>query len=273
MRLKTASILLTIILIASLSAWAQDEGDGSRGSFLITRPSASPNNTAKTDVKKSGADKGSSASTKPASLGLGYTLYKKDSSGKAVRVNPAQEFKSGDALRITLEPNASGYLYVFHTENNGEPTMLYPDARLNNGKNIIKAHVPREIPSSSDPDPSQRWFVFDDKPAVERIYIVISRQPLPDLPVGEKLLALCKTNPNSCPVRPSEAIWSKVKTASAAPVIASKSKTEGQAQSDIEKDSIGRGLGLPKDAPSPSVINMSSSASDLLVTAIDLKHK
>jgi uncharacterized protein DUF4384 len=272
MRLKAFSILISIILLASLSAWAQneDEGDGSRGSFLSTRPSTPA--TTKSDVKKSTV--GPSISLKHAPMGIGYTLYMRDESGKAVRADSSMEFRSGEAVRITLEPNTSGYLYVFHTENDGVPTMLFPDSRLNDGRNAVRAHVPCEIPSSLDPNPTQRWFVFDDKPAAERLYVVFSRQPLADVPTEAKLLSLCRSNPSGCPLHPSDATWSKVKTAATAPVKASRSAILGQAQSDIEKDSIGRGLGIPREAPSPSVINMAeSSTSDMLVTTIDLKHK
>src|SRR5215470_8576593 len=103
MRLKAFLILFSIFLAASLSTRAQneDEGDGSRGSFLSTRPSTP--NTTKSDVKKS-TDR-PPVTVKRFPIGLGYTLYKRDSAGKAVRVDSSMEFRSGDAVRIMLEPN------------------------------------------------------------------------------------------------------------------------------------------------------------------------
>ena len=52
-----------------------------------------------------------------------------DAGGNAVRVEPSREFHNGDRIRISLEPNLDGYMYVFHSENDGPPEMLDPDAR------------------------------------------------------------------------------------------------------------------------------------------------
>jgi hypothetical protein len=82
----------------------------------------------------------------PSNIGIGYTLYMRDPEGNAIRVDPTREFRAGDRIRLSIESNTDGYLYIFHTENNGEPQMLYPDTRLEQGDNRIEAHVPYEIP-------------------------------------------------------------------------------------------------------------------------------
>ena len=60
-------------------------------------------------------------------------------------------------MRFMIESNISGYLYVFHVENDGPAKMIFPDARLQGGNNFIQAHVPREMPSSREEDPV--WLV------------------------------------------------------------------------------------------------------------------
>ena len=128
----------------------------------------------------------------PTALGLGYTLYKRDSMGNAVRVDPSQEFHAGARIRLSLETNTDGYLYIFHTENDGEPEMIYPDVRLGQGNNQIEAHVPYEIPWN---EPGvENWFKFDANPANERLYVVVTRQPLPGIPVGSALVDYCGQN-------------------------------------------------------------------------------
>ncbi|MDT5060259.1 MAG: hypothetical protein QOH63_718 [Acidobacteriota bacterium] len=206
----------------------------------------------------------------PTSLGLGYTLYKRDSMGNAVRVDPTQEFYAGDRIRLSLETNTDGYLYIFHTENNGEPEMLYPDARLGKGNNKIEAHVPYEIPWN---EPGvENWFKFDANPANERLYIVVTRQPLPGVPVSSALVDYC--GQNRCPWQPPVGVWAQVRASGQAKVGVVKSAKYGQKQSQLEREATTRGLGLDQSAPEPSIIRMNASSNTaILVTAVDLIHK
>lgn len=206
----------------------------------------------------------------PTSIGLGYTLYMRDSNGSPVRVDPMQEFHAGDRIRLSLESNSDGYLYIFHTENDGEPEMLYPDVRLEKGANRIQAHVPYEIPWN---EPGvENWFKFDANPANERLYVVLSRQPLPAIPVGEALVSYCGRN--QCPWRPPVSAWAQVKAQGQGKVGIVRSSSYGQKQTSLERESTTRGLGLDQAAPEPSVIRMNvSSTAPVLVTAVDLIHK
>jgi hypothetical protein len=272
------SLLISTILIAGTATLAQDDGnDGARDIFLSTRPeSSSSSNSSKNTVKNGNKSRHSNnlRSNKKTSIGLGYTLYIRGSEGRPERVAPEREFKTGDRVRIMLEPNVEGYLYVFHTENNSEPQMLFPDARLSGGKNSIKAHVPYEVPLSFDQDSDNQWFVFEGEPATERLYIVVSRKPLSGVPIGNELIRYCGSNLENCVLRPTGPLWAEVKAKAEATVNMSKSKTQGQAQSSIEKDSIGKSISLNREAPTPSVIRIcNSSEADMLVTLIDLIHK
>lgn len=206
----------------------------------------------------------------PSAIGLGYSLYMRDANGNAVRVDPAREFRAGDRIRLSLETNTDGYLYIFHTENNGEPQMLYPDVRLEKGDNKIEAHVPYEIPWN---EPGvENWFEFDAKAASERIYIVLTRQPLPGIPTDTALVNYC--GQNRCPWRPPVGVWAQVKTSVQAKVGVVKGKSYGQKQTQTEQVAVTRGLSLSQTEPEPSVIRMNiSSNSGILVTAVDLIHR
>ncbi|HEV7857946.1 MAG TPA: DUF4384 domain-containing protein [Pyrinomonadaceae bacterium] len=213
--------------------------------------------------------------TSPATaLALGYTLYMRDASGDAVRVDPSREFHNGDRVRIALEPNTDSYLYVFHTENNSQPEMIFPDQRLSGGDNFIEAHVPTEIPSSQEQNESLRWFTFYGQPATERLYIVITREPLPLVPTGDTLVTYCQVNKASCPWHPSGQIWAQVQKELNARVLVNKEKNYGQAQTTREREATTRGFGLDQSAPSPSVIRMNATSNaPVLVTALDLVHQ
>ncbi|MCA1567817.1 MAG: DUF4384 domain-containing protein [Acidobacteria bacterium] len=218
---------------------------------------------------------GAGEATKPRPLGLGYTFFTLGDNGLAVRTDSARHFRTGEAIRIALESNTDGYLYIFHTENDGEPSMIFPDTRLGGGANFVRAHVPYEIPSSEEASEAMRWFVFKDPPAAERLYIVLARQPLAGVPTGEALANYCFDAQHTCPWRPAAGVWTELKaTQEREQVAVSKVKDQGRVQTTDEREATTRGLGLGAGAPTPSVIRMTASAnSKVLVTAIDLIHK
>ncbi len=206
-------------------------------------------------------------------LGMGYTLFMRELNGEAVRVDPSRSFRTGERVRILLETNSDGYLYIFNTTDNGDPVMIYPDVRLDGGGNYIEAHVPIEVPSSEETDERFRWFTFDNKPGTERLYVVFSREPLPAVPIEDDLVNYCNRNAENCPWRPSAALWSQVKAGLNARVQVVKSKTYGQAQTTGERDAVNRGLGLSRTAPDPSVIRMNASSNTgLIITVLELAH-
>lgn len=268
MKSKILFCLLTLTLIANLPLLAQerDRDEETRNAFLISRKKAS--------ASKSSRPAARSRQRPAGPLGLGYTLYQKDGSGKPVRVNLAQEFHNGDSVRLVIEANTDGYLYVFHAENDGEPKMIFPDARLNGGDNRIWIHVPYEVPSSQEPDPRFRWFYFNEKAATERLYLVITRKPLSEVPISEALVAYCRANQGGCPWRPASATWNLLAANLSAPTLVSLEQSSGRVQSEVERDAIERGLGLPPDAPAPSVVRIGASPkARMLIAVLDLIHK
>ena len=158
-----------------------------------------------------------------------------------MRVDPSRRLRRRPHSP-SLATNTDGYLYIFHTENNGEPQMLYPDVRLERGDNRIEAHVPYEIPWN---EPGvENWFKFDANPANERLYIVVTRQPLPGIPTGQGLVDYC--GQNRCPWRPPTGVWAQVKLHGQAKVGVVKSTSYGQKQSQTEQVAVTRGLGLDR---------------------------
>lgn len=308
---KFVPLVLVVLLTGygtTVLAQQDPNEEAVRGSFLTSRPpapagggvtvSTSSSNSSKSTSKsstKSSRSTGKSSSSKSSSskstgksttttatvktyssgpIGLGYTLFMRDGMGDAVRIDPAREFRTGEAIRLNMEANTDGYLYVFHTENDGVPELIFPDARLNEGDNAIEAHVPYEVPSPFETNPSFRWFSFTDPPANERLYIVITRQPIPGIPIGDELVSYCKKSTAICPFRLSPEVWARANQGSSGGVKVSKSKTYGQTQTQGEREATTRGLGLSQNAPEPSVVRMNVSTNDsVLVTTLDLIHR
>ena len=158
-RLTVAFVLLCA---SSGIAGSQETSDAqARGMFLDSRPSDSTGKV----VKPSG---------KPGRLGLGYTLFI-EQDGSSRRVSPTHVFHSGDRVRILVETSREVYLYVFHQEGTGPADLLFPDARLRGGENIVSAHLPSFVPHSG-------WFVFDNRPGDEKLTLVASEKPLAGVP-------------------------------------------------------------------------------------------
>jgi len=298
-------IILPILLLSAAAgtflASAQQSDEEVRGAFLSTRPKTTNTNaparrrrppqrttgtssssTKNTNTGQIGTSTNANASftgnTKhlpvSAAIALGYTIFMRDVNGRAVRVDPTREFHNGDRIRISLEPNVDGYVYVFHTENDGPPEMIYPDARLEGGENWIEAHVPLDIPSTLETDERLKWFQFYGNAGVERLYVVVTRDPLPEVPYAESLVNLCTASKDKCPWHPPAESWLQIQQASKAEVRIVTSKTAGDVQTEKEQVASTRGLGLDQTAPQPSVIRMSATTSaPVLVTILDLVHK
>lgn len=206
-------------------------------------------------------------------IGLGVTLFMRDSNGLAVRVDPEHVFRKGDRVRILLESNSDGYLYIFNTTNEGPATLIYPDADLDEAGNYLQAHVPFEIPSSLSTEERLRWFAFDEVAGTEHLFFVFTREPLGGIPIEDDLIAFCRESKEKCPIKPNGEVWGVVQKEMQEPLKTDKTKQYGRAQTSGEQEATARGFGLAKDDPQPSLVMMASSARSTLVATLDLIHK
>jgi hypothetical protein len=297
-------LLCTSALVIRAVPMGEQDQEDVRGAFLTSRPkekTANPSTTSKTthrrprpvvnDNKNANTStantttkiankntNSNSNSNKPGPvnaerLGLGLTLFMRDSNGLAVRTDPARVFQKGDRVRVLLETNTDGYLYIFNTTNDGPAVMIYPDVDLDEAGNYLQAHVPFEIPSSLAAEERLRWLVFDETAGNERLFFVFSKEPLNGLPIEEELIALCRDSKAACPVKPAADVWAQVQKELQQPLQSDTSAQNGQAQTTTEQQASTRGLGLAKDDPQPSLIMMATSKSSRLVTTLDLIHK
>jgi hypothetical protein len=301
--MRFSAILFGLVFMCAALAVAmppQDQDDV-RGAFLTTRPKDKPaassssakpsrrrpkttgttakssDTTAKSPEKTSGTT--TTATAKPPAarpvnvprLGIGLTLFTRDSNGLAVRVAPDRVFQKGDRVRILLETNTDGYLYIFNRTNDGPPVMIYPNAEVDEGGNYLQAHVPFEVPNSAASDERLRWFAFDEVTGTEKVIFVFTREPLQGVPIEDDLIAFCRDG--KCPWPVATAVWDHVQAQMQEPLQTDRSDKFGGAQTSAEHDASTRGLGLAKDDPQPSLIMMASSTKPTLVATLDLIHK
>jgi len=289
-------VCLCAVAIGIAAPAVQD--DDVRGAFMTSRPKDKPANSGGTTARPSrrrpktttGPNKppdktsGKSGPAKPGPspsetsapvnarrLGLGVTLFMRDSNGLAVRVDPDHVFHKGDRVRVLLETNTDGYLYIFNTTNEGPATMIYPDTDLDEAGNYLQAHVPFEIPTSLAGEERLRWFAFDEVAGTERLFFVFTREPLQGIPIADELITFCRDS--KCPVQPNEEVWAAVRKELQEPFKTDKTPQFGKAETSSEQQAATRGLGLAKDDPQPTLVMMASSSRPTLVATLDLIHK
>jgi len=303
-------LLLPLAVISPLAAapQPQQESEEARGAFMVTRknPAGSkpqtvaqksngparkpspprtkgPTAPPKTETAEQTDDKAATErqsaeapqqtpAPEPGAIGLGYTLYQRAASGEVKRVRASQPFYENDQVRFVIEPNTDGYLYIFYTENDGEPEMIFPDHRLSQGANKVEAHVPYEAPSRNAPI---KWFSFTDNiNARLRLFIVVSRQPLPNVPTGQDLVAHCKSAGDECVWKPSREYFKPVLEGDGEKKLISKKETPGRILASNESAAITRGIKLKALELEPDVIFLNTSAkSDVLVVSATLNQR
>ncbi len=278
--MRSTWLFLFLITIFVCTAFAQEQAieTGVREAFLVSREkkvdvtNKQTSQSTKNDnrnKKNTGNTNFSVPKNNVSTIGLGYTIYMRTNNDECVSVDPTRHFRSGDSIRITFEPNIDCFIYIFYVENNGEPELLFPDRKLNDGNNKALSHVPFEIPSSDNPSPELCWFNFSGEASNQQLYVVATRKPISEVPRGKDLDLYSQEHRTAW--KPSKVFWLQLKQKADEPITLSKSNNYGQNQSKIEKVSIGRRLSLLTNAPRPSIIQVSNSpTSDLLVARIEL---
>jgi hypothetical protein len=192
-------------------------------------------------------------------LGLRYTMLKK-TGDEAVEVDAEAVFHAGDRIRIAVEPNDEGYLYVVNQGSSGTWKLLFPSPEIKNGDNHVQKRVRYEIPAGYT-------FTFDEQTGAEKLFIVLSRQPEPDLEnliyslgheVKDKDKAADKPKVMMASAAFSDDVIGRLRTAYARDLIVEK----------VDDEQPG-----PKREKAVYAVNPSGSADSRVVADVTLKHQ
>lgn len=169
---------LMAMAVLSSVMWAQDAGLRARELFYSPPPDATPQPAVKKSVpaRTSVSRPVHVAPVANVPLGLRYSVLKREPAGKFVEVDPDATFRSGDRIRLHVDTNAPGYLYVVMQGSSGNWRLLFPSSDVDGGSNRIEKGAAQQIPSG---DTGQ--FVFDQQSGTEKLFLVLSRKPEPDL--------------------------------------------------------------------------------------------
>lgn len=107
-------------------------------------------------------------------LGLRINVLRYNPDGKDTEVLPDAVFHSGDRIRLKIEPNARGFLYVVNQGASGTWTALFPSSEIADGDNHVESMRPCVVP------PGKHVFTFDATAGKENLFVVFSRQPVAD---------------------------------------------------------------------------------------------
>jgi hypothetical protein len=111
-------------------------------------------------------------------LALKYRLLKRSPDGRYDEVDTDTVFKSGDKIRVSVESNDNGHLYIVQQGSSKTWNLLFPNEDTEQGSNRIQRNREYEIPGGGR-------FTFDEQPGAEKMFIVLTRRAEPDL---EKLI-------------------------------------------------------------------------------------
>jgi hypothetical protein len=174
---------LMAMAVLSSVLWAQDAGLKARELFYSPPPDATPppavNKSLPARRPQARPTPGGVPHATPVAnvpLGLRYSVLKRDSGGKFVEEDPDVTFRSGDRIRINVDTNTPGYLYVVTQGSSGNWRLLFPSTDVEGGNNRIEKGASQQIPSG---DKGQ--FLFDEQSGTEKLFLVLSRKPEPDL--------------------------------------------------------------------------------------------
>lgn len=122
-------------------------------------------------------------------LGLRYAVLQKTGTGLR-EVAADAVFRAGDSIRLSVMANQPGYLYVIARGSSGAWTPLFPHPESTENRNQLIPGRIYEIPRGAG-----EYFTFDSTPGEERLFVLLSREPVRDLePI---ILKLSKESPRT----------------------------------------------------------------------------
>jgi hypothetical protein len=197
-------------------------------------------------------------------LGLRYSILKREGS-ETTEVKPDTAFHSGDRIRLRVEVNTAGYLYIINRGSSGNWNPLFPSPKIAKGDNRVQKAIQYEIPAGY-------VFTFDEQPGTEKLFIVFSRRPVSDL--EELIYSLTGGQDLKTPPRPDDG---KILLAQAKIEDRMVDRFRNIYSRDLIIEKVDETIPAPPAAPSKEnavyVVNPSKSADARVVADVTLIHK
>ncbi len=95
-------------------------------------------------------------------------------SGNLKAAVPDDTFYDGQRFRLRVTADSDGHLYVLCLNSQGTANVVFPTPNTDALGSQVGRRGPITIPDSG-------WFQFDSEPGVERLFLLVSANPLDDL--------------------------------------------------------------------------------------------
>lgn len=188
---QTRLCLATAWLLATLApVGAQAQAGGAKDLFfgeqhptLVAEKRIQPTTAGAADTAKpqpaaatttattTAATKTPPAAAKPSHPGLRVWLTDASDASGTKRLSPQHTFRTGDRVRLSVQSNRDGYLYVLNVGTSGETRLLFPRA---NGDNRVQRF--KDFSFSSP-------LVFNEPAGTEQLVLVLAAAPTDNVSV------------------------------------------------------------------------------------------
>jgi hypothetical protein len=138
-------------------------------------------------------------------LGVKYRVWKMQDD-KPVDADPNGPWTVGDTIRLGIEVNDGGYLYMVHRLPSGQWRRLFPTPEIDRGSHFVRGGVVYSIPP-------EEGLALTFPTAPERVFVVLAREPLRDLETLVGPLAAENTVSAAPPPEIPDAVVEKVRAA------------------------------------------------------------
>jgi hypothetical protein len=108
-------------------------------------------------------------------LGLRCSVMLRGVDGEYNEVVPGSIFHSGDHIRLSFLANRAGYFYVIQKGSTGTWRPIFPPPNSPADANKVTAGQLQTVPSGT------KSFSFDQNPGDEKVFVILSRTPIPDI--------------------------------------------------------------------------------------------
>ncbi len=189
-------------------------------------------------------------------LGVRYNvLLINSSSGTEQPVDPAATFHNSDCLALGVQSNYDGYLYVLDRGSSGKWDVLLPSSEMTDESNYVKARTTMKAPA-------QYCFSLDNPPGVEHLYLVLARNPQDVSELNSAIKSKGGATSGTSDTQPASG--PKIETQMAR-------LEEGMRSRDLKITKVSKPSG-GEPANAVYVVDTSHSASDRIITEIQIKH-
>lgn len=100
--------------------------------------------------------------------GVEVTVFLQEKNGTLTPVSPDREFRKGESVKIRIESNFRGYLYIVNHGASGNKSLIFPDRKESNLIHPGKTYL---LPNTYD-------LVFDEKAGFETVQVIVAPQRL-----------------------------------------------------------------------------------------------